>query len=69
MSAEKPFAERIVRLKDAHTKLGCSPSTVRNWIAKGILPRPVVFTNSFRYWLKEDFDRVIADRIAESRKK
>lgn len=55
---------RILRMRDICQKLGLSPSTVHDLVARDIFPKPFTLIPGGRAvgWLEQDVDRYILDR-------
>ena len=56
----------FVRIYQASIRLGVTTQTIRNWINKGTLPRPMKVGRATG-WLIEDWERILAQKKPQSR--
>lgn len=63
-------SRRILRMRDIHQKMGLSPSTVHDLVARGVFIKPFTLIPGGRAvgWLEEDVDQWIFDRQIASAK-
>lgn len=62
MNTSSTNTDRVLRPKLAAEKLGCSRKTLYDWIAAGILPRPIRVGRAAVGWRESDLDRWLAGR-------
>jgi prophage regulatory protein len=62
LQVQEHRASRFLRLPEVKGKIGCSRSTLLNWVKAGTFPAPVKLSARMIAWRVEDVDQWVASR-------